>query len=174
MQKAKEYIDLLRRTIQEMDIEINDLRRALVAAGYPLPMPAQQQMPCGFPAVQTAFTSSSDSPCVLSEQVFNVTSQSNMSMDQNSQLSFSALGELAFGRGQFDAQDINSISHLQSVLSKSTAEITTSGNRPISPVSPYQLEQAQRHTSEEFKAVNMSTSDSLTSVPHQAMLGTHV
>ncbi|KAJ2305843.1 hypothetical protein IWW52_005674 [Coemansia sp. RSA 2704] len=181
MQKAKEYIDLLRRTIQEMDVEINDLRRALVAAGYPLPMPTQQQPICGFPTGQSQFTSTCQSPRTLSEQMLSAASQGHLAIDQSSQLPFAAFGELALGRASFDAQDIDNISQLHSVLSKSSADIPPSSNRPISPVSPYQLEQAQGHVSGEFNKQlhNMHpasevTAVSLAAASNRAALGAHV
>ncbi|KAJ1726076.1 hypothetical protein LPJ61_005436 [Coemansia biformis] len=151
MQKAKEYIDLLRRTIQEMDVEINDLRRALVAAGYPLPIPAQQQALCGFSACPPAFAGNCHSPRLLPEQVLGIPSQSQLALGQHTQLHLGALGDIGLVRAQLDAQEIDDISRLQSVLSKGPTELGPGSIRPISPVSPYQLDQAQGHASGEFK-----------------------
>ncbi|KAJ1897745.1 hypothetical protein LPJ66_003183 [Kickxella alabastrina] len=152
MQKSKDYIDLLRRTIQEMEIEINDLRRALVAAGYPLPMAPHQQVMCGFPGGQTVFNSSCQSPRLLPEQMLNMSPQSHLQIDHQNQLAFQSLGDIALARAQFDTHDIDSINHLHSVLSKATSELNSATGRPISPVSPYQLDQMQGCSSGEFKS----------------------
>ncbi|KAJ2340696.1 hypothetical protein IWW50_002662, partial [Coemansia erecta] len=144
MQKAKDYIDLLRRTIQEMDVEVNDLRRALVAAGYPLPMATmQQQQPLGgFTVSQPPFTNARHTPNMLSEQMLGIAPNGQLPIDQNTQLPFAAFGELALDRASFNPHDIDNISQLQSALSKDVSP----DNRPLSPVSPYQLEQAQAQT----------------------------
>ncbi|KAJ2782987.1 hypothetical protein H4R18_001950 [Coemansia javaensis] len=152
MQKAKEYIDLLRRTIQEMDVEINDLRRALVAAGYPLPMPAQQQALCGLSACPPPFANNCpSSQQYLPEQVLGVPAQGPLAIDQHAQINLGVLGEVGLVRAQLNSQDLDEITRLQSVLGKGSAEHGSTGIRPISPVSPYQLDQAQGHSSSEFK-----------------------
>ncbi|KAI9502618.1 hypothetical protein BX070DRAFT_226516 [Coemansia spiralis] len=152
MQKSKDYIDLLRRTIQEMEVEINDLRRALIAAGYPLPMPNQQPIICGFPTSQPQFGSTVQSPHLLSEQLLNVTPQNHLSIDSHTQLSFQGLSDISLSRAHFDSQDIENINHLHSVLSKGAVhELAACTARPISPVSPYQLDQIQGCSSGEFK-----------------------
>ncbi|KAI8318327.1 hypothetical protein GQ54DRAFT_94527 [Martensiomyces pterosporus] len=165
MQKAKDYIDLLRRTIQEMEAEINDLRRALVAAGYPLPMPAHQQVLCGFSSSQPAFNSSCQSPRLLPEQILNVPQQ--LPIDQP--LSFQGLGDISLSHAHFDPQDIESISRLHSVLSKGAVDLGASNPRPLSPVSPYQLDQVQGCSSGEFKKQPHTMPSS-----GGAVLGTHV
>ncbi|KAJ1951961.1 hypothetical protein EC988_003817 [Linderina pennispora] len=167
MQKAKDYIDLLRRTIQEMEVEINDLRRALVAAGYPLPMPShQQQVVCGFPGSQPAsFNSSCQSPRLLPEQLLNVSQQ--LGMEQS--LSFQGLGELGIGSAHFDPQEIENINRLHSVLSKGSMDMVSSSGRPLSPVSPYQLDQSHGCSSGEFKKQPHALHSSGSGV-----LGTHV
>ncbi|KAJ1903361.1 hypothetical protein LPJ81_003102, partial [Coemansia sp. IMI 209127] len=140
-----------------MEAEINDLRRALVAAGYPLPMPNQQQQQqqqpvlCGFPGNQTQFGSSCQSPRLLSEQLLAVGSQCHMSIDSNAQIPFHGLDELSLSRAHFDQADIDSIGHLHSVLNKEAQDFSTCTARPISPVSPYQLDQLQGCSSGEFK-----------------------
>ncbi|KAJ2891866.1 hypothetical protein GGI21_000984, partial [Coemansia aciculifera] len=175
MQKARDYIDLLRRTIQEMEIEINDLRRALVSAGYPLRMPSHQPVICGFPGNQSAFTSSCQSPPLLSEQMLNVAQPNHMALDHHSQqLAFQALGDISLARAHFDAQDIENISRLQLALSKGISDIDTSTARPISPVSPYQLDQVQGNPSSEFKgqAHPILAMAGVSSVPNMSALGT--
>ncbi|KAJ2634566.1 hypothetical protein GGF40_004123, partial [Coemansia sp. RSA 1286] len=174
MQKAKDYIDLLRRTIQEMEIEINDLRRALVAAGYPLPMPPQQQVICGFSGTQPVFNSTCQSPRLLSEQMLNITPQNHqLHLDQHNPLAFQGLGDLSLARTQFNPQDIESINHLHSVLSKGSAELNSGVARPISPVSPYQMDQIQGCSSGEFKAHSSSilSANPVTVVSGQNILG---
>ncbi|KAJ2607742.1 hypothetical protein H4S08_004725, partial [Coemansia sp. RSA 1365] len=180
MQKAKEYIDLLRRTIQEMDVEINDLRRALVAAGYPLPMPTQQQSISGLSNNQATFADTSQSSQSMAEQIIDVSSQCHLTMDQHAQLPI-AFSDISLARAHFDAQNISNISQLHSVLSKGAAELGTGTNRPISPVSPYQLERAQEHVSSEFKRqlqniqITPSTSTgSIVTTPGGSVLGAHV
>lgn len=165
MQKAKEYIDLLRRTIQEMEIEVNDLRRALVAAGYPLPMPSHQrhqQMFCGYTSAQidgaTFGDSDNSSPTLLQDQMLSAPPlqppQTSIPLDDHqSQLTFRALSDISLGHAQFDAQDIENMNCLQLVLNKSAPDLNNSSSsltatsdasgRPISPVSPYQLDQVQ-------------------------------
>ncbi|KAJ2873290.1 hypothetical protein FB639_004230, partial [Coemansia asiatica] len=153
MQKAKDYIDLLRRTIQEMEIEINDLRRALVAAGYPLPMAPQQQMLCGFSGNQPVFNGPCQSPRLLSDQMLSIAPQNHqLHLDQHNQLAFQGIGELSLARTQFNPQDIESINQLHSVLSKGSTELGSGVARPISPVSPYQMDQVQGCSSGEFKS----------------------
>ncbi|KAJ2865395.1 hypothetical protein GGI22_001516, partial [Coemansia erecta] len=136
-----------------MEAEINDLRRALVAAGYPLPMPNQQQQTvlCGFPSNQPQFGSSCQSPRLLSEQLLAVGSQGHLSIDSNAQIPFHGLDELSLSRAHFDQQDIDNIGHLHSVLHKEVQDFSTCTARPISPVSPYQLDQLQGCSSGEFK-----------------------
>ncbi|KAJ2076665.1 hypothetical protein H4R24_005577 [Coemansia sp. RSA 988] len=180
MQKAKEYIDLLRRTIQEMDVEINDLRRALVAAGYPLPMPTQQQAICDLTTSQPTFADTSQPSQSMPEQIIDVSSHCHLTMDQHAQLPLT-FSDISLARAHFDAQNINNISQLHSVLSKSSAELGSVSERPISPVSPYQLDQAQEHMSSEFKRqlrnIQITPSNSTGSVattPGVPVLGAHV
>ncbi|KAJ2744904.1 hypothetical protein GGI20_002596 [Coemansia sp. BCRC 34301] len=175
MQKARDYIDLLRRTIQEMEVEINDLRRALVAAGYPLRMPSHQPVLCEFPSNQTAFTSSCQSPPLTTEQMLSMAQPNHMTLDHHSQqLAFQALGDLSLVRAHFDAQDIENISRLQLALSKGVSDLGTNATRPISPVSPYQLEQLQGNLSGEFKGQphTMLAVSGASSVPIRSALGT--
>ncbi|KAJ2766984.1 hypothetical protein IWQ56_003503 [Coemansia nantahalensis] len=151
MQKAKEYIDLLRRTIQEMDVEINDLRRALVAAGYPLPIPVQQPALCGFSACPPAYAGNCASPRLLPEQALGVPPHGQLAIAQHPQLNLGALGDIGLVRAQLDPQDMDDISRLHSALNKASAELGQGAIRPISPVSPYQLDQTQGYASSEFK-----------------------
>ncbi|KAJ2637116.1 hypothetical protein GGF44_002999 [Coemansia sp. RSA 1694] len=135
-----------------MEVEINDLRRALVAAGYPLRMPSHQPVICGFPGNQAAFPNSCQSPPLMSEQLLNVAQSNHMALDHHSQqLAFQALGDLSLARAHFDAQDIENISRLQLALNKGVSELGTDTARPISPVSPYQLDPSQGNPSGEFK-----------------------
>ncbi|KAJ2874635.1 hypothetical protein GGH93_002263 [Coemansia aciculifera] len=176
MQKARDYIDLLRRTIQEMEVEINDLRRALVAAGYPLPMPSHQPVLCGFPNNPTAFAGSCQSPRLMQEQMLNVAQSNHLALDHHSQqLAFQALGDLSLARAHFDAQDIESISRLQLALSKGVSDLGSNTTRPISPVSPYQLDQVQGNTSGEFKGQPhlMISVAGVSSTPNRPAMGTH-
>ncbi|KAJ2800914.1 hypothetical protein H4R20_003879 [Coemansia guatemalensis] len=116
----------------------------------------------------------------MSEQIIDVSPQCHLTMDQHAQLPL-AFGDISLARAHFDTQSINNINQLHSVLSKGNAELGSANDRPISPVSPYQLDQAQDHVSSEFKrqlqSIQITPTESTSSVattPGGPVLGAHV